>query len=55
MVHTNTITAAAVAALCLAFPVSAEKMYLKNTPVLQLDAKNYDRLINQSNHTSVSD
>lgn len=52
MVHTKVLTAAA-AALLLALPVSAEGIYLKSSPVVQVDAKNYDRLIARSNHTSV--
>lgn len=33
--------------------VHADGLYTKNSPVLQVDAKNYDMLIAQSNHTSV--
>lgn len=33
--------------------VASAGFYTKNSPVLQVDAKNYDRLIAQSNHTSV--
>ena len=51
MVHTGAITVAA-AALLSALPVSAG-LYSKSSPVLQIDAKNYDRLIAQSNYTSV--
>jgi hypothetical protein len=53
MVHPTALTAAA-AALLLALPCSAGGLYAKNSPVLQVDAKNYDRLIAKSNHTSVS-
>jgi hypothetical protein len=53
MVHAKALTAAA-AALLLALPCSAGGLYAKNSPVLQVDAKNYDRLIAKSNHTSVS-
>jgi protein disulfide-isomerase A6 len=53
MVHVTALTAAA-AALLLALPCSAGGLYAKNSPVLQVDAKNYDRLIAKSNHTSVS-
>ncbi len=53
MVYTTPITAAA-AAILLALPASAGMMYTKDSPVLQVDAKSYDRLIAQSNHTSVS-
>jgi len=51
MVHTGAITVAA-AALLAALPVSAG-LYSKSSPVIQIDAKNYDRLIAQSNYTSV--
>jgi protein disulfide-isomerase A6 len=34
--------------------VCADGIYTKNSPVLQVDAKSYDALIAQSNHTSVS-
>jgi protein disulfide-isomerase A6 len=53
MVHAAVFTAAA-AAILLALPCSAGGLYTKNSPVLQVDAKNYDRLIAKSNHTSVS-
>ena len=52
MVHTTAITVAA-AALLAALPVHAG-LYTKNSPVVQIDGKNYDRLIAQSNYTSVS-
>jgi hypothetical protein len=52
MVHTSAITAAA-AALLLAVPCSAG-LYSKNSPVLQVTGKSYDRLIAKSNYTSVS-
>lgn len=51
MVHTNTLAVAA-AALLVALPVQAG-LYSKSSPVIQLDGKNYDRLIAQSNYTSV--
>ena len=35
-------------------PAQADGIYTKNSPVLQVDAKSYDALIAQSNHTSVS-
>jgi protein disulfide-isomerase A6 len=53
MVHATALTAAAAAAVLLALPCSAGGLYAKNSPVLQVDAKNYDRLIAKSNHTSV--
>jgi protein disulfide-isomerase A6 len=34
--------------------VDADGIYTKNSPVLQVTAKNYDSLIAQSNYTSVS-
>lgn len=33
--------------------VAADGMYSARSPVLQVNAKNYDALIAQSNHTSV--
>lgn len=55
MVHATTLTsaAAAAAALLLALPATAAGLYPKSSAVLQVDAKNYDRLIAKSNHTSV--
>lgn len=50
MVQTGVLAAAA--SMLLASTVNAA-IYTKNSPVLQVDSKNYDRLINQSNHTSV--
>ena len=52
MVHTKALTAAA-AALLAALPVNAG-LYSKSSPVVQIDANNYDRLIAQSNYTSVN-
>ncbi|KAI1464332.1 thioredoxin-domain-containing protein [Daldinia caldariorum] len=48
-------TAAAVAAVALlsALPTAHAGLYLKSSPVVQVDAKNYDRIINKSNHTSI--
>ena len=51
MIHTGAITVAA-AALLAALPVNAS-LYSKSSPVIQVDGKNYDRLIAQSNYTSV--
>jgi hypothetical protein len=45
--------AAAAAGAFFASPASAA-MYLKSSPVIQVDAKNYESLIAKSNHTSVS-
>jgi protein disulfide-isomerase A6 len=53
MVHTTAITVAA-AALLAALPVHAG-LYSKSSPVVQIDHKNYDRLIAQSNYTSVGE
>jgi protein disulfide-isomerase A6 len=53
MVHTSTLVAAA-ATLLLASPGAAAGLYTKNSPVIQVDGKSYDRLIAKSNHTSVS-
>lgn len=43
------------ALLAVAYPAmsGADAIYTKNTPVLQVNSKNYDSLIAQSNHTSV--
>ncbi|KAI9835808.1 MAG: hypothetical protein M1837_003595 [Sclerophora amabilis] len=51
MVHTAALSAAA-AALLLSAPVTAG-MYPQSSPVLQVNAKNYDQLIAMSNHTSI--
>lgn len=32
----------------------AAGLYLKSSPVVQVDAKSFDRIINKSNYTSVS-
>lgn len=52
MVHTAALVAAA-ASLLLTAPVSAEGMYSKNSPVLQINGMEYDRLIAKSNYTSI--
>ena len=49
MVNKFGIALLAVAAAC----VKADAIYTKNSPVLQVTAKNYDSLIAQSNYTSV--
>ncbi|KAF2096633.1 thioredoxin-domain-containing protein [Rhizodiscina lignyota] len=46
--------AAAAASLLFSMPTSAAQIYSKNSPVLQVDYKSYDKLIAQSNHTSVA-
>lgn len=43
-----------VASLLAALPVSADGIYPKKSPVLQVNQKNYNQLIADSNHTSVS-
>lgn len=47
------ILTAVTAALLLTLPTSADGIYTKSSPVLQVDARNYDKLIARSNHTSV--
>ncbi|KAF3069613.1 hypothetical protein GL218_07775 [Daldinia childiae] len=49
----NPTTAIAAVALLSALPTAQAGLYLKSSPVVQVDAKNYDRIINRSNHTSV--
>ena len=44
---------AALAALLLTSTVTGEGMYSKKSAVLQVDAKNYNKLINKSNQVSV--
>ncbi|OJJ86620.1 putative disulfide isomerase [Aspergillus glaucus CBS 516.65] len=43
-----------VASLLAALPVSAEGIYTKKSPVLQVNYKTYNQLVADSNHTSVS-
>jgi protein disulfide-isomerase A6 len=50
MLHQSTLAAAAV---LLAASADASSLYAKNSPVLQVTGRSYDRLIAQSNHTSV--
>jgi protein disulfide-isomerase A6 len=50
--HQHTLCALA-AALLWAIPGAQAGMYTKKSPVLQVDAKDYDRLIAKSNYTSV--
>ncbi|KFZ25007.1 hypothetical protein V502_00533 [Pseudogymnoascus sp. VKM F-4520 (FW-2644)] len=52
MVYTGALAAAATA-LLLASPATAAGLYPKSSAVLQVDAKNYDRLIAKSNYTSI--
>jgi protein disulfide-isomerase A6 len=51
--HHPTLCAVAVALLS-ALPGVQAGMYTKKSPVLQVDGKGFDRLINKSNYTSVS-
>ncbi|KAI0158280.1 thioredoxin-domain-containing protein [Xylariaceae sp. FL1272] len=48
-----TVAVTAVALLSALPAVQAGGLYTKSSPVLQVDAKNYDRLIAKSNHTSI--
>ncbi|KAI1424444.1 thioredoxin-domain-containing protein [Xylaria sp. FL1777] len=49
----NPTVAVAAVAFLSALPTAQAGLYPKSSPVLQVDAKNYDRLIAKSNHTSV--
>lgn len=49
----NPTTAIAAVALLSVLPTAQAGLYLKSSPVVQVDAKNYDRIINRSNYTSV--
>ncbi|KAI1445960.1 thioredoxin-domain-containing protein [Annulohypoxylon stygium] len=49
----NPTTAIAAVALLSALPTAQAGLYLKSSPVTQVDAKNYDKIINKSNHTTV--
>ncbi|PYH65544.1 putative disulfide isomerase [Aspergillus vadensis CBS 113365] len=42
-----------VTSLLAALPVNADGLYTKKSPVLQVNQKNYDQLIANSNHTSI--
>lgn len=50
--HHPTLCAVAIALLS-ALPGTQAAIYTKKSPVLQVDAKNYDSLIAKSNYTSV--
>ncbi len=52
MVNTASLTTAA-AAVLLALPSAVDALYSKNSPVLQVTGKTYDRLIAKSNYTSI--
>ncbi|KAI0895426.1 thioredoxin-domain-containing protein [Annulohypoxylon nitens] len=49
----NPTTAIAAVAILSALPTAQAGLYLKSSPVTQVDAKNYDKIINKSNHTTV--
>ncbi|KAI0855522.1 thioredoxin-domain-containing protein [Xylaria cubensis] len=49
----NPTVAVAAVAFLSALPTAQAGLYTKSSPVIQVDAKNYDRLIAKSNHTSV--
>lgn len=51
--HHPTLLAAAGVAVLSALPGVNAGMYTKSSPVLQLDARSYDKLIANSNYTSV--
>jgi len=51
--HHPTLCAVAVGVLSTLSGVQAS-LYTKNSPVLQVDGKSYERLIAKSNYTSVS-
>lgn len=53
--YTSSPTLATVAlSLLAAIPsANAAGLYTKNSPVVQVDAKNYDRLVAKSNYTTV--
>ncbi|KAL7821242.1 hypothetical protein V8C44DRAFT_313972 [Trichoderma aethiopicum] len=50
--HQQTLLATLAASLA-ALPFAQAGFYSKSSPVLQVDAKSYDRLITKSNHTSI--
>ncbi|OAA55186.1 Thioredoxin-like fold protein [Cordyceps fumosorosea ARSEF 2679] len=50
--HQHTV-ASALAVLLATAPTAWAGMYTKKSPVLQVDAKSFDRLINRSNYTSI--
>lgn len=52
--HHPTLCALAISLLSALPGADAAGLYTKKSPVLQLDGKDYDRLIAQSNYTSVS-
>jgi len=53
MVHTNALTLAAAAAFLAAAPVNAG-LYPRGSQVTSIAGKDFDRVVKQSNYTSVS-
>lgn len=52
--HHSLASLSAVAAVLLsALPAAHAGLYTKGSPVMQVNAKNFDQLIAKSNHTSV--
>ncbi|KAI1094046.1 thioredoxin-domain-containing protein [Rostrohypoxylon terebratum] len=49
----NPTTAIAAVAILSALPTAQAGLYLKSSPVTQVDAKNYDQIVNKSNHTTI--
>jgi protein disulfide-isomerase A6 len=52
--HMHSLTTVAAVALLSALPAAGAGLYPKSSAVLQVDGKNYNRLIEKSNYTSVS-
>jgi protein disulfide-isomerase A6 len=53
--HSHSISGAALAVAILSvLPGAQAGFYTKNSPVIQLDGKNYDRVVAKSNYTTVS-
>lgn len=51
--HQHAVTTSAIAVLLATAPTAWAGIYTKKSPVLQVDAKSFDRLISQSNYTSI--
>lgn len=51
--HQHAVATTLTVLLATAPTAWAAGIYTKNSPVLQVDAKSFDRLINRSNYTSV--
>lgn len=51
--HSTASLSAVAIALLSVLPAAQAGIYTKGSPVLQVDAKNYDQLIAKSNHTTV--